>query len=132
MVQGSHILAFADSSIILGWMHKASFDPVNSESTKIKTDPRESLIGKLNHAAHVVPPARYFFDRLRQLLKRGKQWGPQRLQIWHCLDLQLWMKFFQHVTTKGFPINNTVFVKPSLKIWSDACEYGMGATETMI
>ena len=32
MVQGSHILAFAYSSISFGWMHKASFDPVNAES----------------------------------------------------------------------------------------------------
>ena len=30
--QGSHILAFTDSSSALGWMHKASFDPVNAES----------------------------------------------------------------------------------------------------
>ena len=27
-------------------------------STKIKTDTLESLIGNLNHAAHVIPPAR--------------------------------------------------------------------------
>ena len=32
MRQGSHILAFIDSSSALGWMHKASFDPVNAES----------------------------------------------------------------------------------------------------
>ena len=30
--QGSHILAFADNSSALGWMHKAYFDPVNAES----------------------------------------------------------------------------------------------------
>ena len=30
--QGSHILTFTDSSSALGWMHKASFDPVNAES----------------------------------------------------------------------------------------------------
>ena len=33
------------------------------------------------------------------------------------------MKFLQHVTTKGVPINNIVFVKPSLTPWTDACEY---------
>ena len=32
MGHGSHILAFTDSSSTLGWMHKASFDPVNTES----------------------------------------------------------------------------------------------------
>ena len=30
--QGSHILAFTDSSSALGWMHKASFDPLNAKS----------------------------------------------------------------------------------------------------
>ena len=36
------------------------------------------------------------------------------------------MKLLQHVTIKGAPINNIVFVKPSVTIWSDACEYGIG------
>ena len=50
---------------------------------KIKTDTLESLIGKLNNTSHVIPPERYFLNRLRHLLKRGKQWVPQRLQLWH-------------------------------------------------
>ena len=36
------------------------------------------------------------------------------------------MKLLQHVTTKGVPINNIVFVKPPVTLWSDACEYGIG------
>ena len=95
-------------------------------STKIKTDTLESLIVNLNHAAHVIPPARYFLNRLRHLLKRGGKWGPQRLQLWHRQDLQLWIKFLQHVTTKGALINNILFVKPSVTLLSDACEYGKG------
>ena len=35
------------------------------------------------------------------------------------------MKFLQHVTTKGVPINNIVFVKPSVTLWSDACGCGI-------
>ena len=41
-------------------------------STKIKTDTLELLIGELNHAAHVIPSARYFLNRLRHLIKRGE------------------------------------------------------------
>ena len=41
-------------------------------SKKIKTDTLESLIGKLNHAAHVIPRARYSLNRLRHLLTRGE------------------------------------------------------------
>ena len=36
------------------------------------------------------------------------------------------MKFLQHVTTKGVPINSIVFVKPSVTLWSDTREYGIG------
>ena len=36
------------------------------------------------------------------------------------------MKLLQHVTTKGVPINNIVFFKPSITLWSDACEYVIG------
>ena len=36
------------------------------------------------------------------------------------------MKFLQHVTTKGVPINNIVFDKPSVTIWPDSCEYVIG------
>ena len=32
MGQGSHILEFTDFSSTFGWMHKASFKPVNAES----------------------------------------------------------------------------------------------------
>ena len=35
-------------------------------------------------------------------------------------------KFLKHVATKGFPINNIVFVKPSVTLWSDDFEYGIG------
>ena len=96
-------------------------------SKKIKTDTLGSLIEKLNHTAHVIPTARYLLNRLRHLLKRGDKWGPQRLQLWNRLDLQLWMKkFLQRVTTKGVPINKTVFVKPSVMLWSDSCKYVIG------
>ena len=42
-------------------------------STNLKTDTLESLIGKLNHAAKVIPPEQYFLNRIWHLLKRG--WG---------------------------------------------------------
>ena len=32
MGQGLHVLALTDSYRALGWIHKASFDPVNAES----------------------------------------------------------------------------------------------------
>ena len=60
------------------------------------------------------------------LTKEGGEWGPQWIQLCHQLDLQLYMKFLQHVNTKGVPINNIVFSKPVVSLWSDACEYDIG------
>ena len=47
---------------------------------KINIDTLESLIGKLNHASHVISLERYLLNRLRHLFKIGKIWVPQRLQ----------------------------------------------------
>ena len=69
--------------------------------TKINTDKLESLIGELNHAAHIIPPERYFLNRLRNLLNRGKKWAPERLQSWHRQELQHWIKILQWVTDTG-------------------------------
>ena len=57
-------------------------------STKIKTDTLESLIGKLNHAAYVIPTERYLLNWLRHLLNRGGgEWEPQRIQLCNRQDL---------------------------------------------
>ena len=46
-------------------------------STKTKTDTLESLIGKINQAAHVITPERYFLNWLHHLPKR-KQMGTKK------------------------------------------------------
>ena len=74
----------------------------------------ESLIGKLNHSTHVIPPESYFLNWLHQLLKRGKKWGQQRLYYWNRQYLHLWIKIFQWVTDKRVPINNIVFTTPTV------------------
>ena len=63
----------------------------------INTDKIESLIGKINHTAHIITPARYFLNRLHNLRKRGNKWDPERLQSCHRQDLQLYIKILQWV-----------------------------------
>ena len=108
---------------LTSWVHDIR---ASLEFTKINTDKLESLIGKLNYAAHHLTPERYFLDRLCNLLKIFKKWGPQRLQSWHRQYLYLWMKILQWVTDTGVPINNIVFKNPIVTLLSDACEYGIG------
>ena len=49
--------------------------------TKIKVDKLESLIKKLNHSAHIIPPSPYFLTRLWHLLKRGEEMGPTKSPV---------------------------------------------------
>ena len=58
--------------------------------TKIMTYKLESLIGKINHAAHTTTPEWYLLTRLCHLLKMGKERGPQRLQSWNRQETHLW------------------------------------------
>ena len=94
--------------------------------TKMNTDNLEPLIGNPNNVDNIIPPARYFLNQLRNILKIGKNWGPQRLQSWHIQDLHLWIKILQWVAEIGFLINNILFKTPTVTIWSDTCEYGIG------
>ena len=85
----------------------------------------ESLIGRLNRAAHVITPDRYLLNQLQHLLKRGKKWGPQQFQYWHIQYLQLCINILQWVTDKVVPINNTIFTTPTVVLCSYTFKYGI-------
>ena len=51
------------------------------------------------------------------------QGGPDKQ---HSLCQTISNAMIQHLTNKGVPINNMVFVKPSVTLWSNAFEYGIG------
>ena len=86
----------------------------------------ESLIGRLNRAAHVITPDRYLLNQLHHLLKREKKWGQQILQSCNIQDLHLCINILQWVTYKGVPINNIVFATPTVTLFSNAWEYSIG------
>ena len=58
----------------------------------------ESLVDKLNHAAHVTPTAWFFLKILRHLIKGDNKWVPQRLLYWHRQDIKLYMELIQWIT----------------------------------
>ena len=123
VIQTRSLRVFLPVEKYTAWVHDIR---ASLAITKINTYKLESLIGELNHAAHIVPPARYLLNRLRNLLNRGKKWGPQRLHSCHRQDLQLWMKILQWVRDKGVLINNIIFTIPTVTLWSDTCKYGIG------
>ena len=97
-----------------------------SKLEKVRTKELESLIGRFNHAAHIIPQSRYFLNRLRQTLSRCKKFGPQPLTNPVLKDLELWDRFLDNMSKKGADINNITFTAPTDTTFSDACELGMG------
>ena len=69
-----------------------------------KTEKLESLISKLSHDSRITPPAQYFLTRLIH---------------------NLYINTLQWVTENGVPINNILFMAPSLSLWSDSFKYGI-------
>lgn len=86
----------------------------------------ESKIGRLSHAAYVVPNSRHFLGRLYRAGERAKVHGSVRLSQsqsqWD--DLGLWRQFLD-TALGGVPINRLVAQWPNRIVRVDACPQGM-------
>jgi hypothetical protein len=97
----------AEQQIVLGWMLDArrllislledkyqawinSIDSIIANAKCMRND-LETLVGQLNHAAHIIPMARHFMCRIRQLMQTTTQ-GNRRLHVRQEVadDPQLW------------------------------------------
>jgi hypothetical protein len=97
-----------------------------------KVSPKEldTIVGRLNHAAGILPVARHFMGRIRFFLRQiqAKRYRSSKL---HTLseevknDLELWIKFLILIH-KGISMNNLVVRQPNRRLCSDACPYGLG------
>ena len=86
----------------------------------------ETLVGRLNHTAYIIPNSRHFMSRIRRGLevgeggKRHRKVGAEALK-----DLLLWEGFLTHAN-RGVSMNLLVTREPNKICWSDACPYGLG------
>ena len=85
----------------------------------------ESLIGRLNHAAFVIPLSRHYLNRLRNLHSRLKHHKHIHLTKEVVLDLQLWLHFL-HRAHEGISINLIIERQPDCIFVTESCEYGLG------
>ena len=89
----------------------------------------ETLVGRLNHAAYVLPNARHFLSRIRDGLGHASGGGPNRrslkLSAEALEDLSLWEEFLADAHS-GVSMNLLVTRTPDQVCWSDACPYGLG------
>ena len=90
----------------------------------------ESLLGKLNHAAFIIPLSRYFLNRIRHSEKMAAKFGPQKLSLGTKGDLELFKDFLSIMSDRGTSIQNITHSAPDIICWSDACEYGLGGFDS--
>ena len=87
----------------------------------------ESLVGRLNHAASIIPLSRHFLNEIRNRCVRGPRRGNAqiRLSTEEKSDLELWESFLKIAYT-GISINLLVIRNPTRMAWSDSCPFGLG------
>lgn len=100
-------------------------------SEKVKQKQLESMLGKLNHAAFIIPLSRYFLNRLRHTEMLSKKFGPQKLSQGTREDISLFKDFLSIMSTEGSSIQNITHSLPDIFCWSDACEYGLGGFNSL-
>ena len=112
----------SESKAILGWVvntqsmtvslpkdkHKAWTEEIQTLRThpgrRATAKELESTIGRLSHAAYVVPNSRHFLGRLYQASERAKDHGSVRLSQSQWDDLDLWLRFLD-TARSGVSIN---------------------------
>ena len=83
-------------------------------------------MGKLNHAAFLIPLSRYSLNRIRHTESLAEKFGPQKLSLGTRKDLELFKDLLTIMSNKGTSIQNITHSLPDMFCWSDACEYGIG------
>ena len=96
------------------------------ESGKTSFKDVEALLGRLNHAGHVIPLSRHFLSRIRAILYRASHRRTVPIREPERLDLILWRDTFLPAALKGVNMNLLTYRIPTHIYRSDACEHCMG------
>jgi hypothetical protein len=133
----------SETQVVLGWeirtrpfvvalpfdKHKAWKEDMKSfAATRRGTQQElESLVGRLNHASHIIPMSRHFLNEIRlKCLSVPRRKGQHiKLSEEEALDLKLW-NYFLDKARDGISINLLVFRTPTRIAWSDSCPFGLG------
>ena len=134
----------AENQIVLGWeietrifIIRLPFDKytawicdlhvlIKSGETTIKA--LESIIGRLNHAAYVIPLSRHFLNRLRSRLERMGPTHPTqtfRLTMDELKDAELWVTFLAQARV-GISLKCLSLHQPSQVAISDSYPFVLG------
>ena len=133
----------SEDKLILGWIintrtfrvylpkekyiaWKTLIDEMITSKNRVQQKPVESMIGKLNHAAFLLPHSRYFLNNLRKLQSNCEKYGAQHMNENTKNDLALWKDILKNASTKGVSINLLTYTEWDEATYTDACEHGIG------
>jgi len=134
---------FSDQQIILGWLfdfHRLEIKLPKDKllvwtedlkpilkSGSLTVETLESVVGRLNHSALLLPLGRHFLERPRRHLSGNYRTKKQRITLSPeaVRDLELWEKLL-HRASRGVSMNLLVHRYPTQLSISDACPFGMG------
>jgi len=93
---------------------------------RIRKEDVDTLVGRLNHSAHIIPTLRHFLHRIRALQCTDvppKTW--LKLDKNLLDDLPLYTTFLQRARD-GISLNNVTLRTPTHLLWADSCPEGLG------
>jgi hypothetical protein len=131
-----------ERQIVLGWMLDTHLLLVELPVDKFKAwisdvlqflrnqgcsqEELDTLIGRLNHTAAIMPMSRHFLGRLRERIDRNAyRQATVRFAQDEIKDLRLWKSLLTKASI-GISMNLIVARQPSRVCWSDACPFGLG------
>jgi hypothetical protein len=132
----------AEVQILLGWtlntrtllviLPPDKFEAWTSDLQGIITERKgtygqlETTIGRLNHAAYIIPLSRHFLNRIRLRL-RVRRHKNQELSLTQeeIDDFDLWV-FFLSQARAGISMNQMTIRQPSKICWYDSCPFCVG------
>jgi len=136
----------AEIQIVLGWRINTRLLEVSLPDDKFKAwmedlqdaiankglsrQELESLVGRLNHASHLIPLGRHFLNEIRNKFysipdRKRRASRIIRLHQEEVNDLVLWKEFLTRAN-KGISMNLITIRNPTRIAWSDSCPFGLG------
>jgi hypothetical protein len=86
----------------------------------------DTLVGRLNHTAAIIPLSRHFLGRIRERIDRDAfRKATIKFSRDELKDLLLWKRLLVKAAA-GISLNLIVSRSPSRVCWSDACPFGLG------
>ena len=133
--------AIEEQKILLGWLYdtrrllislpldkwqnwsKDLLDLIENKQTSFHD--LDTLIGRLNHVGYIIPTARHFLSRIRNLKYKAKFKRQVIIPGLVIKDLILWLSFLESAKN-GISMNILSYRSPTHLYRSDSCKHGLG------